>query len=100
MNENLIESDWRAVLKHEFEARENSFLIQLRCGPGWDREAHQRLFVAMRECCKAHEGQTHIERWIADGFWYMDFYPDLKLKEQERRISRMNITRIIMRTPS
>ena len=66
-------SDWRAILKHEFAAGEGSFTLRLRCGH-WDKEAHARLFVAMRECCKAHDGQTRIERWIADGFWWLDFY--------------------------
>ena len=75
------ESDWRAVLEHEFEARDGSFLIQLRCGPGWNKEAYLRLFIAMRECCKAHDGQTHIERWIAQGFWYLDFYPRFEVEK-------------------
>lgn len=66
-------SDWRTVLKHEFAAGEGSFLLQLRCGH-WDKDAHRRLFVAMHECCKAHEGETRIERWIAEGFWWLDSY--------------------------
>ena len=65
--------DWRAILKHEFAAGEGSFMLQLLCGH-WDKEAHLRLFIAMRECCKAHDGETHIERWITEGFWWFDSY--------------------------
>lgn len=66
-------SDWRAILEYEFMAGEGSFMLQLRCGQ-WDKEAHARLFLAMRECCKSHDGETRIERWIAEGFWWFDFY--------------------------
>ena len=73
MKHSAICPDWRAILEEEFAAAEGSFTLQLRC-TGWDKAAHARLFVAMRECCKAHEGETHVERWIADGFWWLDFY--------------------------
>lgn len=80
---NTNDSDWRSVLKHEFEAGEGSFVLQLRCGPGWDKEAYSRLFKAMLECCKAHDGQTHIERWIVEGFWWLDFYPRYNSQRSE-----------------
>ncbi|HEX8833734.1 MAG TPA: hypothetical protein VF719_06015, partial [Abditibacteriaceae bacterium] len=51
------------------------FMFELRCGSGWDKQAHARLFQAMVECCKAHEGETHVERWIAAGFDWLDDYP-------------------------
>ncbi len=76
-----IGSEWRAILECELNANEelfsfeNSFMFQLRCGPGWNEEAYLRLSKAMVECCKAHEGQTHVERWIAAGFDWMDSYP-------------------------
>jgi hypothetical protein len=73
MQNNANETDWRTVLKYEFEASEGSFVLQCRCG-GRDKEAHARLFRAMIECCKSHEGQTHIERWIASGFHFLDSY--------------------------
>lgn len=75
--------DWQEVLRYEFEAGENSFIFQLRCGLGWDKAAYLRLFNAMRECCKAHNGQTHIERWIAEGFWYLDFYLGSSLEQTQ-----------------
>lgn len=67
-------SDWRAVLEQEFAGGEGSFILQLRGYARWDKAAHARLFIAMRECCKAHDGETHIERWIADGFHFFCCY--------------------------
>jgi len=85
MQNNTNNSDWRSVLKYEFEGGEGSFMLQIRCGPGWDKEAYLRLFNAMLECCKAHDGQTHIERWIAEGFWWLDFYPRYNLERSENK---------------
>lgn len=67
--------DWQTILKAEYEAQENTFVFQLRCGRGWDKAAYYRLFRAMLECCKAHDGRPQVERWIADLFWWLDSYP-------------------------
>ena len=58
---------WEPTLRHEFEAADGSFLIQLRCGMAWDREAFARLVAAMEGCAAAHEGRESIARWVADG---------------------------------
>jgi len=29
----------------------------------------------MIQCCQAHESETCIERWIVEGFHWLDFYP-------------------------
>jgi len=68
MQNNTNNSDWRSVLKYEFEGGEGSFMLQIRCGPGWDKEAYLRLFNAMLECCKAH-----------------DFYPRYNLERSENK---------------
>lgn len=68
--------NWREVLKQEFDGEPGSFIRELRFGRGWNQAAYERLFVAMRECCKAHEGKEVVERWIADGFWYLSCYPE------------------------
>ncbi len=81
-----IGGDWRTVLKREFDGEEGTFTSEIRCGKGWDKEAHLQLFRAMIECCKAHEGQGSVERWIAAGFWWLDWYPRQiieRLSEQE-----------------
>lgn len=84
-----VGSDWQAILEHEFQANEElikfeaSFIFQLRCYGKWDKIAHLYLFKAMIECCKSHEGQTHIERWIAQGFDYLDFYPAQEFKDAD-----------------
>ena len=76
--------NWRDILKREHEAQEGSFVIQLRCGPGWDTEAFARLFLAMRACCEELDGADDIPRWIADLFWYLDWYVRLGLDEGRR----------------
>jgi len=66
---------WREVLCKEHEAADDSFVMQLRGESRWDDAAHTRLFAAMLECCKAHEGQDTVERWIAEVFWYLSWWP-------------------------
>jgi hypothetical protein len=62
------------ILKHEFAAGEGSFLIQLRPNLTWDKEAFSKLVTAMEACCKSCEGQELLERWLAEGFWYMPWF--------------------------
>jgi hypothetical protein len=64
-------SAWEQTLRHEFEAREGSFLIQLRPDLVWDRSAFSRLTDAMRECAVHHESRQTRDRWIAEGYWYL-----------------------------
>ena len=80
MKNDEISSDWRTVLEHEFSAAEGTVMLHLRCG-GWNKEAHKRLFLAMRECCKAYDGETHLERWIVDGFWWFEYHTRVNTSE-------------------
>lgn len=68
---------WREILRKEHEGADGSFVMQLHGEARWDEPAHTRLFAAMRECCKAHEGQDTVERWIAEVFWYLSWWPRL-----------------------
>ena len=60
-----------AVLKNEFEAGEGSFLLQIRTQMNWDRTAFTRLIAAMHTYCMHHAGTDLVERWVAEGFWYI-----------------------------
>ena len=82
MSEAAISLNWRIILKHEFSAAEGTVMLHLRCG-GWNHEAYQRLFIAMRECCKAHDGDTHLERWIVDGFWWLEYYTRVHIRDSD-----------------
>jgi hypothetical protein len=62
------------ILKHEFEAGEGSFLLQLRCDLRWDESAFSRLAAAMLGYVCTRRSQDPIPRWIAEGFWYLDFF--------------------------
>ncbi len=64
-------NDWQATLKSEFKAEEGSFLIQLRPGLEWNKEAFRRLVAVMRACCQECEGKDSFERWLANGFWFI-----------------------------
>lgn len=68
-------SDHLLVLEDEFHAKEGSFLIELRCGLNWDREAFSRLVGAMQAYVENRPAsETTIERWIAEGFWHLDYF--------------------------
>ena len=70
--------EFMAVLRREFEAEEEgSFMLKLRCELVWDRAAFSRLVRAMEQCARAYEGREQVERWVAGGFWYLEwFVPD------------------------
>ncbi len=61
------------ILQSEFSAMEGSFLLQLRCEAHWDKAAFSCLTVAMRQYAADHAGQEMIERWIAEGFWSVEY---------------------------
>jgi hypothetical protein len=62
------------TLRNEFEAGDASFLIQLRCDLHWSKAAFTRLVTAMEQCCADLENADHVDRWAADGFWYMSWF--------------------------
>jgi hypothetical protein len=64
--------DDESILRREFEAEDGSFLIQLRCELTWDKVAFSRLILAMEQCAVARQGKDVLERWIAEGFWYLE----------------------------
>jgi hypothetical protein len=64
------------LLRREFGAEDGSFLLQLRIDLHWDRQAFSRLEQAMRRVCARLEQQDHLDRWLAEGYWYLsDFVP-------------------------
>jgi hypothetical protein len=64
------------LLSREFSAEDGSFLLQLRIDLHWDRQAFSRLEQAMRRACGRMESQGHLDRWLAEGYWYLsDFVP-------------------------
>jgi hypothetical protein len=70
-------TEYKPILRHEFTAADGSFLLQLRCDLTWDQAAFSRLVLAMEQCAAAHAGRDVIERWVAEGFWYLEqFVPD------------------------
>ena len=73
--------EWKHILKDEFAGKEGSFLMTLRGEGKWSKTLFLRLFNAMVECCKANEGDDSIERWIADGFWYLSWYVKQEAEE-------------------
>ena len=67
---NKVEN-YLVILKNEFDAEDNSFLIQLRCDFRWDRIAFSRLVDSMKACCENNAESGNLERWLAAGFWYL-----------------------------
>ena len=64
-------STYLDTLKHEFEARDDSFLLQLRTQMKWDKASFSRLVLTMKIYCQNEVGAELVERWIAMGFWYI-----------------------------
>ena len=70
-------TEYESILRSEFTAEDGSFLLRLRCDLIWDQAAFSRLVLAMEHCTAAHAGRESIERWVAEGFWYLEqFTPD------------------------
>ncbi len=59
------------ILEKEFKAEDNTFLIQLRIDLKWDEMAFSRLIEAMISYCENHSLDKKVDRWIAEGFWYI-----------------------------
>lgn len=66
--------DYEPILRAEFAAEPNTFLIRLRCELVWDRVAFSRLVSCMEACAVAHVGVPALPRWIAEGFWYCGYF--------------------------
>ena len=62
------------ILKREFHAQDDSFLLKVRVHLNWDKEAFLRLITAMQACCEANETQQSLPRWQAEGFWYFSWF--------------------------
>src|SRR5579872_1860937 len=67
----MVGDDDRATLRQEFNGEDDSFLIKLRPGLDWDKEAFSRLITAMEQCCRQYAQNDRVERWLAHGFWYV-----------------------------
>jgi hypothetical protein len=71
----MTEKPYLTVLRSEFAAaEESSFLIQLRCNLKWDKQAFLRLATAMEQCCTGMENAEHVDRWLADGFYFLSWF--------------------------
>jgi hypothetical protein len=70
----VTDRPYLAILRDEFAAEDSSFLIHLRCDLKWDKRAFLRLVTAMEQCCADIEDAKQVERWLADGFWYVSWF--------------------------
>lgn len=66
--------DYLAVLRNEFEAGDDSFLIQIRIDLVWKKDTFTRLVMAMHRCCEEHANSDVLERWMASGFYYLSTF--------------------------
>ena len=63
--------NYLSVLRNEFEAGEDSFLIKLRPDLEWDKEAFSRLISAMQTYCEQRRKSEMVECRLAQGFWFI-----------------------------
>jgi hypothetical protein len=59
------------ILKREFGGEAGSFILKLRCELVWDKLAFNRLTGAMEEYIQNHSDSDKLDRWVAEGFWYI-----------------------------
>jgi hypothetical protein len=69
-----LTADIEAVLRFEFDAGPKSFLFELYEKRRWDDRAFARLTEAMRQYLQVHPPADSLPRWIAEGFWYLDWF--------------------------
>lgn len=58
-------------LHEAFAGGEGSFLLDLRERNAWSQPAFVQLVKDMRVACEVCAGEELLERWMADGFWYL-----------------------------
>ena len=63
--------DYIQVLRQELNAEDGTFLLKLRPQLDWDESAFSRLVRAMHRCCEECASSETVERWLANGFWYI-----------------------------
>jgi hypothetical protein len=61
-------------LRREFDAGDGSFLLRVRTELVWDRAAFSRLALAMEACCERFAERSSLDRWLAEGFWYVSTF--------------------------
>lgn len=64
-------------LRAELESAEGSFLIKLRVELKWDKAAFNRLVHEMHKYVRERDHEAPIPRWIAHGFWFLDWWVKL-----------------------
>ncbi|WP_035855766.1 hypothetical protein [Cryptosporangium arvum] len=70
-------NDARETLRREFGSAPGSFMATLYADRVWDREAFGRMERAMRTVCAAHADRDQLDRWLAEGFYYVSTWvPD------------------------
>lgn len=68
---NVTAENYLSILKSEFDAAKDSFLIKLRSNLEWDKDAFSRLTSAMQMYCKRRIKSEIVECWLAQGFWFI-----------------------------
>jgi len=63
------------LLRREFSADQGTFLLGLRGeGMEWDKTAFSRFERAMRSACEQFKDSDHLDRWMAEGFYYTAWF--------------------------
>lgn len=68
------EEDLLDRLHAAFAGEDGSFLGQLRGKMVWDQAAFDSLVRDMRDICELRTEAEMLERWLADGFWYLPHF--------------------------
>lgn len=58
-------------LNQAFTGFDESFLSEFRHEFIWNQAKFNQLIRDMQQICENRSGQELIERWLADGFWYL-----------------------------
>jgi hypothetical protein len=69
--ENYLEVLRKQFMECEFEECEDAFLSKLRPNMNWDKDSFLELVTAMNVCCENYQSKDMVEKWVANGFWYI-----------------------------
>jgi hypothetical protein len=73
MDENLKKLK-KMFLAEEVDSPENVFLLELRPNMNWKKDCFHQLVREMYQCCEKYESKETLEKWIAEGFWYLSTF--------------------------
>ena len=66
--------NYKEILINEFNAGDNSFLLDIRCNINFDKNKLLNLLHSAYYYCLNFNEDKHLDRFFASGFWYISHF--------------------------